>query len=81
MIVKRRRSGTRKRKVNILIDKFIGASNKLLDEAMIKPSEAVTARNLIQVQDGRWKDRWGTQYYGVDAVSYTLLTLPTICSL
>ena len=66
MIIRRRRVKTRRRKVNILIDKFNGASNKLLDEAMISPNEAVTARNLIQVQDGRWKVRWGTQYYGVD---------------
>jgi len=69
MMVKRRRSKTSRRKVSIEIKSFIGASNKLLDEARLKPNEAVTARNLIQVQDGLWKPRWGTQYYGVDAGS------------
>ena len=68
-MVKRRRSKTSRRKVSIEIKSFIGASNKLLDEARLKPNEAVTARNLIQVQDGLWKPRWGTQYYGVDAGS------------
>jgi len=46
------------------IKNFIGGSNKLLDEARVKPNEAVTATNLIQVQDGLWKPRWGTAHYG-----------------
>lgn len=27
---------------------------------------AVENRNMLQVQDGRWKTRWGTQYYGAE---------------
>lgn len=48
------------------IKDFKGASNKLLDEARVAKNEAVEALNLIQVQDGLWKPRWGTGYYGQD---------------
>lgn len=46
------------------IKDFRGGSNKLLDEARVSPNEAVTATNLISVQDGLWKPRWGRDYYG-----------------
>lgn len=46
------------------IKSFKGGSNKLLDEASVAPDEAVTALNLVQVQQGLWKPRWGTAYYG-----------------
>lgn len=52
--------------VAIEIKDFKGGSNKLLDEARLAPNESKTAQNLIQVQDGLWKPRWGTAYYGVD---------------
>jgi len=58
------RSGTKE--VEIPIDNFRGGSNTLLDEARIAPNEATTATNLIQVQDGLWQPRWGTQVYGAD---------------
>jgi hypothetical protein len=48
------------------IKDFKGASNKILDEARISPNEASTALNLMQVQDGLWKPRWGRDYYGPD---------------
>lgn len=46
------------------IKNFKGASNKLLDDARLDIDEATTALNLMQVQDGLWKPRWGTAYYG-----------------
>lgn len=55
-----------KRKVAIEIKNFKGGSNKLLDEARLDLNESKTALNLIQVQDGLWKPRWGTEYYGED---------------
>lgn len=48
------------------IKNFKGQVNRLLDEARISPNESVTALNLISVQDGLWRPRWGTAYYGVD---------------
>jgi hypothetical protein len=57
---------TKNREVQIPIDTFKGGVNKLLDEARIAPTEAKTALNLISVQDGLWKPRWGTAYYGAD---------------
>lgn len=60
--------GQRKKpqKVTAEIKTFKGGSNLLLDEARIAQDEAVTATNLIQVQDGLWQQRWGTAYYGLD---------------
>jgi len=46
------------------IDKFNGGSNSLLDEARMGKQFAVDATNLIQDQDGVWKTRWGTKFYG-----------------
>ena len=65
-MIKRRKAKTRRKKLTMEIKNFIGGSNRLLDEARVRPNEAVTAKNLIQVQDGLWKPRWGTDYYGAD---------------
>lgn len=46
------------------VDKFNGGVNRLLEEARININEAKEATNLMQVQDGLWKPRWGTDYYG-----------------
>jgi len=46
------------------INKFKGGVNRLLEEARIGLDEAKEATNLMQVQDGLWKVRWGTDYYG-----------------
>jgi len=46
------------------INKFKGGVNRLLEEARIGLDEAKEATNLMQVQDGLWKTRWGTDYYG-----------------
>lgn len=56
----------RRAKQTIEIKDFRGASNLLLEEARIAPNEAADALNLIQVQDGLWKPRWGTGVYGAD---------------
>lgn len=55
-----------KGKVAIEIKDFRGGSNLLLAEARLAPNESKTALNLIQVEDGLWKPRWGTAYYGAD---------------
>ena len=36
----------------------------LLDDALLGDKFAKESLNLIQVQDGRWKVRWGRAYYG-----------------
>ena len=61
------RGGTQSRntQVQIPILKFTGGVNKLLSEARIGLDEAKEATNLIQVEDGLWKPRWGTAVYGV----------------
>lgn len=56
----------RKEKVTINLDSFKGASNLLLEESRIAPNEASDTLNVMQVQDGLWKPRWGTDYYGTD---------------
>lgn len=48
----------------VTIDDFIGGSNSLIDEARMSSKFAEESVNLIQVQDGLWKTRWGTSYYG-----------------
>ena len=50
-------------KVNLQIDKFEGVNN-LVRDARTKPSEAVTALNLYQVEDGVWTPRPGTIQFG-----------------
>src|SRR4051812_8439965 len=48
----------------ITIDAFNGGSNKLVDDARMDKKFAVESVNHIQVQDGLWKTKWGTTYYG-----------------
>lgn len=45
------------------IDVFKGIAS-LLDDVILGTKYAKEAINLIQVQDGRWKTRWGTAQYG-----------------
>lgn len=47
----------------ITIDSFKGLAS-LLDDVILGNKFAKEALNLILVQDGRWKTRWGTTYYG-----------------
>lgn len=58
--------GSNLRRVTREIKDFKGGVNKLLEEARIALNEAKEATNLMQVQDGLWKPRWGTAYYGAD---------------
>lgn len=51
---------------DISINDFSGGTNSLVDEARMNSKFAVESKNLIQVQDGLWKTRWGTRYYGAD---------------
>lgn len=46
------------------IPKFNGGSNKLVDDARMGKQFAVESVNQMQVQDGLWKTKWGTAYYG-----------------
>lgn len=46
------------------IKDFRGGVNRVLEEARIGMNEAKEATNLMQVQDGLWKTRWGSGYYG-----------------
>lgn len=50
----------------ISIDDFTGGSNSLIDEARMPTKFAVESNNMLQVQNGLWKTRWGTQVYGAD---------------
>lgn len=61
-----RSSRRRQQKVTLEINDSKGGTNRLLDEARISKNEVVNALNLIQVQDGLYKPRWGTAYYGDD---------------
>ncbi len=56
--------GTRaKQKWQVVIDEFKGLAS-LLDDVILGNKFAKEALNLYLVQDGRWKTRWGTAYYG-----------------
>jgi hypothetical protein len=52
------------KEVLITIDRFNKGSNKLVDEARMDREFAVESVNQVQVQDGLWKTKWGTTYYG-----------------
>lgn len=54
------------RRIQQEIKNFSGGVNRLLEEARIGFNEAKEATNLIQVQDGLWKPRWGSAYYGAE---------------
>lgn len=47
----------------LIIDEFKGMAS-LLDDVILGNKFAKEALNLYLVQDGRWKTRWGTAYYG-----------------
>lgn len=63
---------SRSRKVqnnHIDINEFDGGSSSLVQEARMNPKFAVQSTNLMQVEDGIWKTRWGTGYYGAEHAS------------
>ena len=47
----------------VIIDEFSGTAT-VLDDSIMGVKFAKEALNLIQVQDGRWKTRWGRAVYG-----------------
>jgi hypothetical protein len=53
---------------DLLIDisDMSGGSNNLIDEARMPTKFAVQSNNMMQVQNGLWKTRWGTNTYGKD---------------
>src|SRR5512142_1313670 len=48
----------------IEIKDLSGGVNKLIDEALLHINQAKETINLVQVQKGNYKPRWGTAYYG-----------------
>ena len=52
------------KEITIGIDDFSGGNSSLVQEARMSPKFAVQSTNLMQVQDGLWKTRWGRNYYG-----------------
>lgn len=62
-------SGKRRNPTVITIDKFMGGSNSLIDEARMSPQFAVESNNMIQDQDGVWTTKWGSKYYGAEHAS------------
>lgn len=54
------------RETLITIDNFSGGYNSLVDEARMDAKYAKESNNMMQVSDGLWKTRWGTQYYGAE---------------
>lgn len=48
----------------ITVDKFNKGFVNLIDEALMETTMAKESTNMMQVADGRWKTRWGTNYYG-----------------
>lgn len=55
---------TKQKIVTIDVDEFMGGSSSLVSEARMNKKFAPTSTNLMQVEDGLWKTRWGTAYYG-----------------
>lgn len=47
----------------LVVDQFKGLAS-LLDDVILGAKFAKEALNLILVQDGRWKTRWGSAHYG-----------------
>ena len=50
------------REVLITVDNFSGGYNNLVDEARMNSKYAKESTNMMQVSDGLWKTRWGTNY-------------------
>ena len=48
------------------IDDFTGGTNSLVEEAKMGTKFAKESVNMMQVQDGLWKTRWGTVQYGAE---------------
>jgi hypothetical protein len=57
------RQQSKPREYSLILDTFKGTAT-VLDDAIAGKEYAKQALNLIQVQDGRWKNRWGREVFG-----------------
>jgi hypothetical protein len=57
----------------IQLRNFSGGTNTMVDEARLNEKFAAQSINLMQVQDGLWKSRWGIDYYGQTVASESSL--------
>jgi hypothetical protein len=54
------------KEILLTIDQFNGGSNRIVDDARMQTKFAVESNNQMQVQDGLWKTKWGSVYYGAE---------------
>jgi hypothetical protein len=48
------------------LEEFNGGVITLTDESDLPSNAAVEAKNLLQVEDGNWAPRWGSDWFGTD---------------
>ena len=58
--------------VDLRVDNFDGGVNVLLSETRLEPNEAKEATNMMLVEKGAWKKRWGTAHYAGVTFSNTI---------
>lgn len=51
----------------LTLNSYKAGAVTLLEENRTPPPAAVTATNLMQIQDGIWAHKWGSEYYSVAA--------------
>jgi len=54
---------TKEKPYQLILDAFKGTAT-VLDDVIAGKEYAKESTNLLQVQDGRWKNRWGRAYWG-----------------
>ncbi len=59
--------GQARKQLDLQLDEFDGGVITLIDESDLPSNAAKEARNLMQIEDGTWAPRWGSEYYGADA--------------
>lgn len=64
MLIKGNLQLANKPKVEVQVDKFSGGENVLLSQTRINKNQAVSALNLVLIEDGVYDKRWGTKQYG-----------------
>lgn len=50
--------------ININLTDFSGGTDLFNEESLTAPNSAKESSNLMQVGDGRWATKWGSDYYG-----------------
>lgn len=58
--------GQSRKELDLQLDDFKGGVITLSDESNLPANAATQAKNLLQIEDGTWAPRWGSEYYGVD---------------